>query len=272
MVDDADLRTGLVSALVDYMRWDDSGPPVQLLLLARAAGTWWDRLVRQQELVGAYTVLDLDRHPVPPVGRAEHFRRASTAFAVYGGSGALSADVPLPTELEDPAYGDPLLIHIAALLRTVDTSAIPPPPGPGEDRARPKRSPQASRACRSVRRCCGRCASGSGGPLVRLGPPLVQPGPASGRSGGRAGNADRGGARCPPRNQAEVNRIGAEALVVWAHRLYPGSGHWNPLRPDLLAEQHLADTAQLTPSPPPPPSSPPASIGNPHCSPSCSPN
>ena len=46
-------------------------------------------------------------------------------------------------------------------------------------------------------------------------------------------------------NQAEVTRIGAEALVAWVHRLYPGSGYWNPLRPDLLAEQHLADTAQL---------------------------
>ena len=46
-------------------------------------------------------------------------------------------------------------------------------------------------------------------------------------------------------NQAEVTRIGAEALVVWVHRLYPGPGYWNPLRPDLLAEQHLADTAQL---------------------------
>src|SRR5262249_44662549 len=47
-------------------------------------------------------------------------------------------------------------------------------------------------------------------------------------------------------NQAEVTRIGAEALVVWAHQLYPGPGYWNPLRPDMLAEQHLADTAQLS--------------------------
>ena len=46
--------------------------------------------------------------------------------------------------------------------------------------------------------------------------------------------------------QAEVTRIGAEALTVWAHRLYAGPGYWNPMRPDLLAEQHLADTAQLT--------------------------
>jgi tetratricopeptide (TPR) repeat protein len=47
-------------------------------------------------------------------------------------------------------------------------------------------------------------------------------------------------------NQAEVTRIGAEALAVWAHRLNSGPGYWNPLRPDLLAEQHLADTAQLS--------------------------
>jgi hypothetical protein len=47
-------------------------------------------------------------------------------------------------------------------------------------------------------------------------------------------------------NQAEVTRIGAEALAAWAHRLYAGPGYWNPLRPDLLAEQHLADTAQLS--------------------------
>jgi hypothetical protein len=71
VIDEADLRTGLIAALVGYLRWDEAGPPVRLLLLARAAGTWWDRLVRQQDLAGACTVLDLDRHPVPPADRAE---------------------------------------------------------------------------------------------------------------------------------------------------------------------------------------------------------
>jgi hypothetical protein len=46
-------------------------------------------------------------------------------------------------------------------------------------------------------------------------------------------------------SQAEVTRIGAEALTSWAHRLYARPGYWNPLRPDLLAEQHLADTIRL---------------------------
>jgi hypothetical protein len=53
VIDDADLRTGLISALVGYLRWDDAGPEVRLLLLARTAGAWWDRLVRQLELDGA---------------------------------------------------------------------------------------------------------------------------------------------------------------------------------------------------------------------------
>ena len=125
VVDDADLRTGLISALVDYLRWDDTGPPVGLLLLARAAGVWWDRLVRQQGLDDAYTVLDLNRHPTPLAERAEHFRRASAAFAPYGGAGAQPVDPPPAAELDDPAYAEPLLIHIAALLRTIDISATP---------------------------------------------------------------------------------------------------------------------------------------------------
>ena len=124
-------------------------------------GAWWDRLVRQQELADAYTVLDLDRHPVPPADRAEHFRRASAAFAAYGGPGAQPAGPPPTAELADPAYAEPLLIHIAALLRTVDMPATPPP-GPGQDRAPATTSPQASRACRSGSGCCGRCASGNG--------------------------------------------------------------------------------------------------------------
>ena len=134
VVDDADLRTGLIAALVGYLRWDDAGPPVRLLLLARAAGAWWDRLVRQQELADAYTVLDLDWHPVPRAGRAEHFGRASTAFAPYRDPGAPLVDVPPPAGLDDPAYAEPLLIHIAALLRTAATPATPPP-GPGQEHA-----------------------------------------------------------------------------------------------------------------------------------------
>jgi hypothetical protein len=251
VVDDADLRTGLISALVDYLRWDDAGPPVRLLLLARAAGPWWDRLVRQQELDDAYTGLDLDRHPVPPAGRAEHFRRASGAFAAYRGPGAPSADVPPPAELDDPAYADPLLIQIAALLHTVDTSATPPP-GPGQERAAdedstagmPVRQALLQALCERERTRWYQLGSHlSFNPDLPLVDQVVAL--ATLTSADDQPCATSLLAALP--NQAEVTRIGAEALVVWAHRLYPGPGYWNPLRPDLLGEQHLADTAQLAP-------------------------
>ena len=252
VVDDADLRTGLISGLVDYLRWDDAGPPVRLVLLARAAGAWWDRLVRQQELADAYTVLDLDRHPVPLAGRAEHFRRASAAFAAYRDPGAPPADPPPAAELDDPAYAEPLLIHIAALLRTVQTSATPPDPGqeraPGKDAAG---SPGVSVRQALLQALCerertrwyqlGQESHLSFNPDLPLPDQLVAL--ATLTAAGDQPCATSLLAALP--NQAEVTRLGAEALVVWAHRLYPGPGYWNPLRPDLLAEQHLADTPQL---------------------------
>src|SRR6266702_4082472 len=229
VIDDADLRTGRISALVGYLRWDDAGPPVRLLLLARAAGTWWDRLVRQQELDGAYTVLDLDRHPVPPAGRAEHFRRASTAFAAYRDPGALPVDPEPSAELDDPAYAEPLLIHIAALLRQVATPATPPL-GAGQERAAhsdssagqrglPGRQALLQALCEQERDRWYRLGSQlSFNPDLPLADQVVA-------LATLTAAADQPGAMsllAAVPNQAEVTRLGAEALVVWGHRLYAG--------------------------------------------------
>ena len=254
VVDDADLRTGLTSALVDYLRWDEAGPPVAVLLLARAAGAWWERLVRQQELDDAYTVLDLDHHPVPPAARAQHYRRASSAFTAYGGPGTRPADPP-PGELDDPAYAEPLLIHIAALLHTLDTPATPPP-GPGEDRA-PDQEITAGQPGPPVRHrllqaLCERERSrwyqlGEESHLAfNLDLPLADQVAALATLTAAGDEPAATVLLSAVPNQAEVTRIGAEALAAWAHRLYAGPGYWNPMRPDLLAEQHLADTAQLS--------------------------
>jgi hypothetical protein len=245
VVDDADLRTGLIAGLVEYLRWDAAGPPVGLLLLARSAGAWWERLVRQLQLANAYTSLDLDRHPVPPVGpagRAEHFRLASAAFAAYGPQARPAAALP-QVELADPAYAEPLLIHIAALLRTIDTPATP---RPGTDR--PADEPDPTVRQRLLRALCERERTRwyqLGGHLP-FNPDL----PLADQVVALATLAAADQPAAVPLlaavpNQAEVARIGAEALAVWAHRLYAGPGYWNPLRPDLLAEQHLADTPQL---------------------------
>ncbi len=254
VVDDADQRTGLIAALINYRRRDEDGPPVRLLLLARAAGAWWDRLVRQQGLANAYTALDLDHHPVPVADRAEHFRRASAAFAAYGGPGAQAAGPPPAAEMADPAYAEPLLVHIAALLGTVDVPATPPPDrgeerAPGDDTA--AGGPGSPVRTRLLRALCERERTrwhelGAGSHLA-FNPdlPLVDQVVALATLTAAADPASATSLLAALPSQAEVTRIGAETLAAWAHRLYAGPGYWNPLRPDLLAEQHLADTPQL---------------------------
>ena len=255
VIDDADLHTGLISALVGYLKQDDAGPGVRLLLLARAAGDWWDRLVRLLELDRAYTALDLDRHPVPLADRTEHFRCASAAFAAYRDSEMAPADVPEPTGLADPAYGDPLLIHIAALLRMLDVSATSPPSGRGDDPTQEKdgTAGQPGLPVRQVllRALCARektrwyqLGEQSDISFKRY-PPLADQVVALATLTAAVDQPCAETLLAALPNQAEVGRIGADALVVWARRLYAGPGYWNPLRPDLLAEQHLADTVQL---------------------------
>ena len=255
VVDDADLRTGLIVALVEYLRWDDAGPPVNLLLLARAAGPWWDRLIRQQDLTGACTVLDLDRHPVPPTSRAEHFARASTAFAgAYSGPAAHPASPPpAAARLDDPAYAEPLLIHIAALLRTLGTSPAPPPTSPRE--AIPDEDMPADHTGRLVRQRLLRALCERErirwyqlGERLPFNPdlPLADQVVALATLTAVGDEASATHLLVAVPSHAEVTRIGADALTMWARRLYTGPGYWNPMRPDLLAEQHLADTAQLS--------------------------
>jgi hypothetical protein len=55
--------------------------------------------------VSSYTILDLDRHPVALVGRAEHSRRASVAFAAYGGLRMRNqAEAPKPNRFTATPY------------------------------------------------------------------------------------------------------------------------------------------------------------------------
>jgi tetratricopeptide (TPR) repeat protein len=166
------------------------------------------------------------------------------------------AEPPPTGELADPAYAEPLLIHIAALLRTVDMPATPPPPdpdrirAPGDDIAAAQ--PGSPVRQRLLRALCERERTrwhqlGAGAHLC-FNPdlPLADQVVALATLTAAADQACATSLLAALPNQAEVTRIGAEALAAWAHRLYAGPGYWNTLRPDLLAEQHLADTKQLS--------------------------
>ena len=124
-----------------------------------------------------------------------------------------SRPAPPPAELADPAYAEPLLIHIAALLRTVDMPATPAPPGPGQDRAAgddiAAAEPGAPVRQRLLRALCERERTRWYQPGRRV-TSVLQPGPAAGRPGGRAGHADRrrrpGVRHVPARGGAEPGR------------------------------------------------------------------
>src|SRR5262249_9773639 len=150
---------------------------------------------------------------------------------------------------------EPLLIHIAALLRTVENPATPSSLGPGQDPAPDDDitgQPGPSVRQRLLRALCerertrwqdlGEQSHLSFNPDLPLADQVV----ALAALTAAADQPCAASLLAAVPNQAEVTRIGAEALVVWAHQLYPGPGYWNPLRPDMLAEQHLADTAQLS--------------------------
>ena len=160
--------------------------------------------------------------------------------------------MPPPADLEDPAYAEPLLIHIAALLRTVDTSATPPP-GPGEERAaeqdsttgQPVRQALLQALCERERIRWYRLGEES---HLFFNPdlPLVDQVVALATLTAAADqpSARRCWRRCLTRPKSPGS--GPRRWSRGRTGSIPGPA-WNPLRPDLLAEQHLADTAQLSP-------------------------
>jgi hypothetical protein len=166
--------------------------------------------------------VDLDRHPVPLADRAEHFRRANAAFAVYGGPGAQPAVPPPAAQLDDPAHAEPLLIHIAALLRIADISATPAP-GAGEGRAPGKdltanQGPSVRQGL--LRALCERERTrwhelGAGSHLV-FNPdlPLADQVIALATLTAAGDQVSAMSLLAALPNQAEVTRIGAEALVA----------------------------------------------------------
>ena len=161
--------------------------------------------------------------------------------------------MPPPAGLDDPAYAEPLLIHIAALLGTVATPATLLPSGPGQERDADNDSSASQPSLLVRQRLLQALCEQERTRWYQLGSHLSfnRDLPLADQVVALATLTAAGDELCATSlleavpNQAEVTRIGAEALVVWANRLYAGPGYWNPLRPDLLAEQHLADTAQL---------------------------
>jgi Trypsin-like peptidase domain len=130
VIDYAESRAAEIAGLLRCL-WAADGAPVRLLLLARAAGKWWDQLARDLggPVGAAEELATLDDNAV---ARATAFRTAAAAFAtrlptlptvVPGVDWAAHADaLTTPHDLDDPGYGSPLTLQLAALLRLLATA------------------------------------------------------------------------------------------------------------------------------------------------------
>jgi hypothetical protein len=239
VIDDADLNVTLLADLVRAVSyWPPGTARVRLLLLARHTAGWWDTLNQATgQLAGelADRTLELRDGELTPADRADHHARALTAFAAHLPDPVTPTG---PVELADPAFANPLLIHMHALL-TVCGAQVPATGDAVRERILD------AVLDRERDRWAGTFPAGvpTGGARTRQQAVTVAT------------------LLAPPTESAATQALsvisdfapdaaaGARAAVAtWLRELYPGSGPpWvAPLRPDLLAEQLLATCTQLT--------------------------
>ncbi|MEU8358827.1 hypothetical protein AB0C27_22710 [Nonomuraea sp. NPDC048882] len=120
VVDRPEPSAPLVGELIRRLAKHGHNPRVRLLLLVREPGEadWWRRL---DTAAGGWlrrlntTTVRLNSRPLTLQERTEHALAAMKAFAPS------RAALPSPPRLDDPEYGLPLHVHLAALLRLCDS-------------------------------------------------------------------------------------------------------------------------------------------------------
>ncbi|MFC7589778.1 hypothetical protein ACFQYP_43360 [Nonomuraea antimicrobica] len=125
VVDRPEGSSPLVGELIRHLAEHGHNPRVRLLLLVREPGEmdWWRRLDtaaggRLRRL--NTTTVPLNAHPLTLAERGEHALAAMKAYAPS------RAALPAPPRLDDPEYGLPLHVHLAALLRLHDANGEEP--------------------------------------------------------------------------------------------------------------------------------------------------
>ncbi|NUP02834.1 MAG: hypothetical protein HOW59_33415 [Nonomuraea sp.] len=274
----------LVGELVRRLAKHGRNPRVRLLLLSREPGEaeWWRRL---DTAAGGWlrrlntTTVQLNRHPLTLNERTEHAFAAMKAFAPS------RAALPTPPRLDDPEYGLPLRVHLAALMRlrggepellpapapadptTLPGAGIGTLPYPSYERAAPGEPPPWDAFRRGVttrpagRWSGGEAITGEGLPrrfLARERAQWAMVWPA-----GRE-RVDEATARqvvalltLTAPTPAELPGLltavpglragdhGTAVVADWLGRIFPGVDRLCPLGPDLVAEQALAETEDL---------------------------
>ncbi len=248
VVDDADLHVPLLAQLLTGLAGRPAdAPPVRLLLLARHSFGWWDQLSRQAgDLADVYAdpAVDLTGGQLGPDDRRDQYQAAAAAFGQLRrprADGPTRRPEPAGTlsglpDLADPAFANPLLVHMTALL-----AVFGDPAGPTEANAATGPGVR-EKVLAGVLRCeQARWQDTADYPGDTVGTAAVTLAtlltPAS-----RPATLDALTSIADLADSASERGRAAD----WLHRLYPDPAGWlAPLRPDLLAEQLLATTSDL---------------------------
>ncbi|MFC4011433.1 hypothetical protein ACFOY2_29680 [Nonomuraea purpurea] len=227
VVDQAEPSAPLVGELVRRLAKHRHNPRVRLLLLARepAESEWWRRL---DTAAGGWlrrlnsTTVQLNAHPLTLAERRQHAQAAMKAFAPS------RAALPAPPPLDDPEYGLPLRVHLAALVRLRDGDERSHDELVGRFLAReqdqwaqiwPDGRPDQATARQAAALLTLTAPTTAELPgLLTAVPGLSSPGGLNGR---------------------------VLDVAAWLGRIFPGGERPAPLGPDIVAERLLAETEGL---------------------------
>jgi tetratricopeptide (TPR) repeat protein len=239
VIDDADLNIELVADLIQTCAYQHMA--IRLVLVSRSRRSWWRQLVTSTNfLVDGLDHGDvgLANLPLEYDERVSLYQSTLTALhqsmptiETRSGSGEAVPD------LQSVAFADPLVVELAAML-TLLGDPIDQGQGSGSMRQRILRaaldremdrwvssqhqSAGGTHSAEVLRRACVVATLSSpvdeaaAGKLLGVVPDLV--------------------------DASEETRL---ALAQWLSNLYEGDSYWNPVRPDPIADQLLADTGSL---------------------------
>ncbi|MEU9335563.1 tetratricopeptide repeat protein [Streptomyces sp. NPDC048290] len=250
VVDYAEIRGELIHTLVDHAAPDTR---IRLLLLARAAGDWWDATRRASPRLADLPAGRRTVHPLGALATGERQRRDLFTDAATGLAGQLSrldwlppADwtrlahtLPPPPDVSHERYDSVLALHMAALAALLQAGPVQVETEDGdgpedvllahEERywrhsvtAAPYRLPLPGRTLATLVATATLCGAQDEREAVET----------------LTGLDD-----LAPLSDAERHRAAA-----WLSDLYPGDSHWGSLQPDRLGEHHIARQSDREPA------------------------
>jgi hypothetical protein len=241
VIDDANLQFRSAAALVEATIY--GAGKVRLLLLTRGRSGWWKQFdaASGNNAVGFdHGDLVLDNHRLNPDERQQLYQLAHQRFREE--LDAPAADAP-DIDLSAVEFGAPLLIQLTALVAALG-SAIDPGKGPAGDlRSLVLRAAVDREATRWIGTLRAEHQIEANDRLVRrcvTTASLTTPHADDPDSIAKLQDAAAALLRAVPElDQTDKDRL--FTLADWLHNLHRGPTYWNPLRPDPLCDQLLAD-------------------------------